>query len=160
MLTVLIVEDGNEYLENLSRFVEGPEWVQVHNGADALARLRQGGIDLVYLDMRFDRIPLADLLGDHAAATRQHNGDPARAWRYLQNNQGLFILNHLGANGFAKVPCILSYDFSREARRFDFLQQQYPNIGWVSDAVTPDEIRRLMEQLTGRPSGDGTGGTR
>ncbi len=145
--TVLIVEDGNEYLENLSRFVPEPKYVQTHNGAEALAALQQGGIDLIYLDMRFDRIPLPELLGDHVAATRQQNGDPARAWRYLQNNQGLYILHHLSQNGFATHPTIISYDFSRETGRFQFLQQKNPNLGWVADAVTPDEIRRLMLEL-------------
>jgi CheY-like chemotaxis protein len=147
-LSVLIVEDGNEYLENLSRFVPEPTYQQVHTGSEALAALRSGGPHLVYLDMRFDRIPLADLLGDHVAATRQHNGDPARAWRYLQNNQGLFILNELGQHGFGQLPVIVSYDFSRELKRFSFLQQRFPNIGWVPDAVTPDEIRQLMVALT------------
>jgi hypothetical protein len=146
-LTVLIVEDGDEYLENLSRFVAGPRYVQAHSGAEALSILAREEVDLVYLDMRFDRIPLGDLLGDHAKATRDHNGDPARAWRYLQNNQGLFILNHLSANGYREKAFILAYDFSREERRFAFLQQNHPRLGWVSDAVTPDEIRDLMAQL-------------
>ena len=146
-IRVLIVEDGNEYLENLSRFVPEPNYLQTHNGPEALTALQHGGIDLIYLDMRFDRIPLSDLLGDHVAATRQQNGDPARAWRYLQNNQGLYILDHLARNGFANHPTIISYDFSREARRFQFLQQKHPHLGWVADAVTPDEIRHLMLEL-------------
>jgi CheY-like chemotaxis protein len=146
-LTILIVEDGNEYLENLSRFVPEPSYVQTHNGAEALAALQPGNIDLIYLDMRFDRIPLTDLLGDHALATKQQNGDPTRAWRHLQNNQGLYILHHLTAHGHAQIPTIISYDFSREAKRFAFLQQRNPNIGWVADAVTPNEIRQLMLEL-------------
>jgi len=148
-LTICIVEDGDEYLENLSRFVPEPDYVQTHNGAEVLSTMQAGGIDLVYLDMRFDRIPLTDLLGDHVLATKQQNGDPARAWRYLQNNQGLFILNHLSQNGFANIPTIISYDFSRETKRFAFLQKRNPNIGWVADAVTPNEIRQLMLDLCG-----------
>lgn len=148
-LTVLIVEDGNEYLDNLSRFVPEPHYIQAHSGAEALAALQAGGVDLLYLDMRFDRIPLNDLLGDHVAMTRQQNGDPARAWRYLQNNQGLYILHHLTENGCAHLPTIISYDFSRESKRFSFLEQKNPNIGWVADAVTPDEIRNLMCELCG-----------
>ena len=31
----------------------------------------------------------------YAAAARAHNGDPKRGWRYLQNHQGLYILNAL-----------------------------------------------------------------
>ena len=111
-LTVLIIEDGNEYLENLSRFVPEPDYVQTHNGSEALAALQKGGIDLIYLDMRFDRIPLTDLLGNHVQATKQQNGDPTRAWRYLQNNQGLFILNYLSTKGHTNTPTIISYDFT------------------------------------------------
>lgn len=147
-LTVLIVEDGDEYLDNLSRFVPGPQYIQSHSGAEALGHLGQGGIDLVYLDMRFDRIPEGDLLGDHAAATREHNGDPIRAWRHLANHQGLFILNAIKANGYGEVPVILSYDFSRERPRLRHLQKLYPNLHWVPDSVTPAEIQRLMEHIT------------
>ncbi|MFN3202771.1 MAG: hypothetical protein ACE366_30545 [Bradymonadia bacterium] len=155
-MKVLIIEDGDEYLDNLSRFVAGPTYIQVHSGAAALSRLSQRGpgeaIDLVYLDMRFDRIPEGDLLGDHAAATREHNGDPIRAWRHLANHQGLFILNALKQGGHSDVPVILSYDFSREQPRLRHLQRVHRNLNWVPDAVTPDEIRRLMEHLTGLSS--------
>ena len=146
-ITVLIVEDGNEYLENLSRFVEGPRYLQAHNAAQAVALLRTDSVDLVYMDMRFDRIPLRDLMGDHAQATRRHNGDPERGWRYLQNNQGLYILTHIKEAGFGTVPTVLAYDFSREPRRFDFLRKTHPRIGWVPDSVTPDGIRNIMVKL-------------
>lgn len=146
---VLIIEDGDEYRENLTRFVPGPTYLQVRSGAAALEALRAGGIDLVYLDMRFDRIPQGDLLGDHAAATRQNNGDPARAWRYLETNQGLFILNALSEAGYGVVPVILAYDFSREAARLKHLKARHPQLAWVPDAVTPDEIRAVMDRLLG-----------
>lgn len=145
--TVLIVEDGDEYLENLTRFVSGPSYVQTHSGAAAIDALQTQDIDLVYLDMRFDRIPREDLLGDHAVATREHNGDPVRGWRYLENNQGLFILNAMHQAGFGTTPVILAYDFSREAGRLAHLRKRYPRLEWVHDAVTPDEIRALMRQL-------------
>jgi len=148
--TVLIVEDGDEYLENLSRFVAGPSYVQAHSGAEAIEILASSDIDLIYLDMRFDRIPTADLLGDHAAATREHNGDPIRAWRHLQMNQGLYILDALRREGHGQLPVILAYDFSRERKRYEHLVKQHPTLRWVPDAVTPTEIRELMNQLLGR----------
>ena len=146
---ILVIEDGDEYLENLRRFVPGPEFVQAHCGADALVVLARQPVDLVYLDMIFDRIAYGDLLGDHAAATREHNGDPVRAWRYLQHNQGLFILNALAAAGHGRLPVILAYDFSREPRRLEHLSRLYPNLRWVPDAVGPDEIRGLLDDLLG-----------
>lgn len=142
---VLIVEDGDEYLQTLGRFVPGPTYTQVKSGATALDALRAGGVDLVYLDMRFDRVPLGDLLGDHDDATRRHNGDPAKGWRHLQNHQGLFILDHLVASGFGDVPVVLAYDFSREGRRLEFLRQRVPRLYWVSDAVTPEEVLAVMD---------------
>ncbi|MFH1529908.1 MAG: hypothetical protein ABIK09_04130 [Pseudomonadota bacterium] len=143
---VLIVEDGDEYLRTLTRFVPGPDYAQVKSGVAALDALRAAGVDLVYLDMRFDRVPLGDLLGDLDAATRRHNGDPARGWRHLQNHQGLFILDHLVANGFGDVPVILAYDFSREARRLEFLRRRVPRLYWVGDAVTPEEVLAVMKE--------------
>jgi hypothetical protein len=144
---ILIVEDGDEYLENLSAFVPGPRYLQAHSGREALALLQAEPVDLVYLDMRFDRIPRSDLLGDHALATREQNGDPERAWRYLTNNQGLYILDALRRDGFGDLPVILAYDFSREPQRLKHLQRLYPSLTWVRDAVTPEEIRELMNRL-------------
>lgn len=143
-MRVLIVEDGDEYRESLTRFVPGPEYVQVHSGSEALGTLAREPVDLIYLDMRFDRIPQGDLLGDHAAATRDQNGDPLRGWRFLAMNQGLFILAALRAHGFGGVPTILAYDFSREPQRLAHLQRVHPGLRWVPDAVTPAEIRALM----------------
>lgn len=143
--TVLIIEDGDEYLEGLSRFVVGPRYLQAKSGQAALTMLQEATVDLIYLDMRFDRIPQAHLLGDHAEVTRKKGGDPQRGWRHLANHQGLYILAALNAAGHAH-PLILAYDFSREARRWARLKHR-PNLAWVSDAVRPDEIRALMLRL-------------
>jgi CheY-like chemotaxis protein len=144
---VLIVEDGDEYLENLSRFVPGPRYRQAHTGAEALRMLDEEDVDLVYLDMRFDRIPNSELLGDHVVATREHNGDPVRAWRYLQLNQGLYILDAMRRAGHGDLPVILAYDFSRQRRRLEHLSRIHPSLHWVPDAVTPGQIRALMDRL-------------
>jgi len=55
---VLIVEDGDEYYENLSRFVPGFRYLQAHGATVALELLERESIGLVYLDMRFDRLPI------------------------------------------------------------------------------------------------------
>lgn len=149
MPTVLIIEDGDEYLENLSRFVPGPRYLQAHTGMEALATLARECVDLIYLDMRFDRIPHTELFGDHATATRENNGDPVRAWKYLENNQGLFILAALREAGHGALPVILAYDFSREPQRYRNLQRIHPSLSWVPDAVTPEEIRARMKLLLG-----------
>jgi hypothetical protein len=147
-VTVLVIEDGDEYLDNLSRFVLGPEYLQAHCGKEAVEILLKEPVDIVYLDMRFDRIPQSDLLGDHEAATREHNGDPARAWKYLMNNQGLYILAALKKAGFAHLPTVVAYDFSKEPRRFENLKKSYPNLAWVSDAVSFKEVESLFNDIT------------
>lgn len=144
--TVLIVEDGDEYLENLSRYVAGPRYLQSHSGAEALEVLARESVDLIYLDMRFDRIHRKLLLGDHDDATRDNSGDASRGWKVLQNNQGLYILEALRSAGFASLPVILAYDFSGEERRGGNLQRIHPSMSWVPDAVTPDEIRAAMTE--------------
>ena len=123
---VLIVEDGDEYLENLSRFAPGPRYLQAHSAAQALQLLGAHEVGLVYLDMRFDRIPERDLVGDRASVTRSHGSDVARALRYLARNQGLFILEALRAAGHGAVPVILAYDFSGETGRFERLAAHAP----------------------------------
>lgn len=147
---VLIVEDGDEYLENLTRFASGPRYLQAHTGAQALALLSAHAVELVYLDMRFDRIDERDLLGDRPAVARSQGGDGARALRFMARNQGLFILEALRAHGHAHLPVILAYDFSSEARRFEHLLRLHPSLTWVPDAVTPDEVRARIERLVGR----------
>ena len=145
--TVLIIEDGDEYLDNLSRFVPGPNYLQAHNGMTALKMLKVETVHIIYLDMRFDRIPEDELVGDHQEVTRQQNGDPDRAWKYLKINQGLYILDTLRDSGHGKMPIVLAYDFSGEMRRLDHLRKIYPGLEWVSDAVTPKEIEELFTRI-------------
>lgn len=145
--TVLIVEDGNEYLDNLQLTVAGPSYLQAHHGREALSLLEHDAITLVYLDMRFDRIERSLLMGDHAALVAKHNGNEERAWRFLANNQGLYILHALAEAGHAQLPTILAYDFSREQRRFEHLSTRHENLTWVPDAIRPEEIRARMQRL-------------
>ena len=142
-VTVLIVEDGDEYLESLSRFVPGPRYLQAKSAAAALAVLVAGGVDLLYLDMRFDRIPRAALAGDHGALAAEL-GDPERAWVHLEKNQGLYILDALRAAGYGSLPVVVAYDFSHEPQRLAYLRGLYPRLTWVGDAVTAEEIAERM----------------
>jgi CheY-like chemotaxis protein len=146
---VLIVEDGDEYLETLSRFVSGPRYLQAHHGAAALAALAEHPVALVYLDMRFDRVDEAELLGDRQRALQNSAGDAGRARRYLENNQGLFILEALRGAGHGELPVILAYDFSNEVARFARLLRMHPALTWVPDAIAPDEIRARLERVLG-----------
>ncbi len=145
--TILVIEDGDEYLENLERFVPGPHYVQVHTGAEVINYLKSNPVDLMYLDMRFDRIDEADLLGDLDAVTREQNGDIIKAQKFLQNNQGLYILAALKERGLDRVPIVLAYDFTRETKRLTHLQKIYPTLDWVPDAITPGQIKDLFDAI-------------
>ncbi len=146
MNTVLIVEDGDEYFDNLTRFVPGPRYLQAHGAARALELLHSEHVDLVYLDMRFDRLPREALVGDVERAIREQGG-AERAWRHLANHQGLYILQTLRDQGYAALPVILAYDFSREPERFEHLSRRHPSLTWVPDAISPDEIRARIDRL-------------
>src|SRR5690606_764558 len=125
---VLVVEDGNEYLTNLSTFVaEGMQYTQAQCGRQACKMAAELDPDLVYLDMRFDRTPVEDLLGDVVQLTGRFNGDVARARRFQEDNQGLFVLRALRESGYRK-PVILSYDFGAEERRFQTLSAKDPGL--------------------------------
>ncbi|MCA9661588.1 MAG: hypothetical protein KC486_24825 [Myxococcales bacterium] len=141
---VLVVEDGNEYLTNLSTFVAGGiRYDQAQSGGaacDMALRLRP---DVVYLDMRFDRTPFEELLGDIVAVTARFNGDVARARAFLQDNQGLFILRALRDAGY-HGPVILSYDFGGEERRFRALSARDPALSYCPDYADAATIRAAI----------------
>ena len=148
---LLIVEDGDEYRANFSRlFGDEAELHQVRTGAAARAVLGQAAarFDLLVLDLRFDRIPREDLLGDHAAVTVQMGGDPERAWRYLEDHQGLFILKLLQEAGQLTMPVLLLRDFGPNPTHFARLQTQYGNmLHFLPETAGAEEIRELVFRL-------------
>lgn len=144
--SILIVEDGDEYRENLGRSVPGPRYLQAHSGGEALGILRQEKVDLIYLDMRFDRTDRRLLFGDHEAICRQTGAPPEQAWRQLETNQGLFILEGFRREGFGELPVVLAYDFSFESRRAERLRSIHPSMRWIGDTAGPEEIREAMRR--------------
>ncbi|MDC0715419.1 hypothetical protein [Nannocystis bainbridge] len=151
-IKVLVVEDGDEYLTNLSTFVSrGIRYTQAKSGEQACALLASLQPDLVYLDMRFDRTPIEALLGDLVALTARFNGDVARARAFQQDNQGLFVLRALRDAGF-RGPVILSYDFGAEERRFRALSERDPALSYCPDYADADTIHAAIQRAVGRPS--------
>lgn len=141
---VLVVEDGNEYLTNLTTFVaEGFAYRQAKSGLAAQRMLAEICPDLVYLDMRFDRTPVEELLGNLVELSARFNGDVGRARRFQQDNQGLFVLRALREAGYAG-PVILSYDFGPEERRFKALSARDPFLRYCPDYADAATIRRAI----------------
>jgi CheY-like chemotaxis protein len=147
---IVVAEDGDEYITNLTTVVsEGMVDRQAKSGAQACQLIAQQRPDLVYLDMRFDRIPVEDLLGDIVQLTARFNGDVARARRFQQDNQGLFVLRAVRDAGFVG-PVILSYDFSAEERRFAALKARDPALRYCPDYADANTIRATILEAVGR----------
>jgi hypothetical protein len=147
-MKVLVVEDGFEYLDCLARFLPAIAWERAGTGPAALAALAAGGFDAAFLDMRFDRAPEAELLGDVAAVAERFNGDLVAARQFLVDHQGTFVLAAIREAGH-RLPIVLSYDFGDEPKRFERLAARHGPLHYVVDTASPDEIGRLFERITG-----------
>lgn len=149
LIKVLVVEDGDEYITNLTTFVsEGVHYRQAKSGGRACEMLGEELPDLVFLDMRFDRTPVEELLGDMVQLTGRFNGDIGRARRFQQDNQGLFILRALRDAGF-RGPVILSYDFGAEEKRFRALSAKDPALLYCPDYADAKTIRQTILRAVG-----------
>jgi CheY-like chemotaxis protein len=136
---VLVVEDGHEYIQTLSKYLGSEfEFSRAGNGFEAIELLSAELWHGVFMDMRFDR---ADrLMGDMAALTSRFHGDSERARRYLENQQGTYIAAAIRTAGFGQ-PLLFSYDFSGEPTRLAHLQQQYGPLAYLPDTAGPAEVR-------------------
>lgn len=153
VLDILVVEDGNEYLTNLSTFVaDGFSYRQAKSGIEAQRLLADKWPDLVYLDMRFDRTPEEELLGNLVELSARFNGDVARARRFQQDNQGLFVLRALREARYAG-PVILSYDFGPEERRFRALSARDPCLRYCPDYADAASIRQVILEAVSAAGG-------
>jgi CheY-like chemotaxis protein len=149
LVDVLVIEDGDEYITNLQTFVStGFRYRQARSGDEACRMTSERTPDLVYLDMRFDRTPEEDLLGSMVELTARFNGDVARARRFQQDNQGLFVLRALREAGFCG-PVILSYDFGPEERRFKALSARDPALHYCPDYADATTIRTAILRAIG-----------
>ena len=145
--TILVIEDGDEYLDVLTRFLPEYQYAQVHCGRDAIEYLRGHQVNAIFLDMRFDRIERTRLLGDFEHFLQANANDESRTWRFLEKNQGLFILHALYEENFSDIPVILSHDFSGQPARQAHLKRTYPSLTWVPDALSPDAIRTTLNSV-------------
>lgn len=140
-MKVLVVEDGEEYTRNLSRFLaEDFVFTRAQDGATALALLAEQAFDLLFLDMRFDRVQPHQLLGDLAETAERFNGDPVRARQFLEEHQGTYILAALRAAGH-RLPVVFSHDFDAEPRRWANLERLYAPVRYLPDNASPSTIR-------------------
>jgi CheY-like chemotaxis protein len=145
MKQLLVIEDGSEYCEFARLFLQ-PDYAiaQATSAASSLAVLTQQAIDVLLIDLRFDRAPTAELIGDVTATAAQlFGGNQGRALRYLQDQQGILILAEVRRRGF-RQGAVFVHDFPQ--RRLANLQQLY---GAVSAVPTFDvtAIRRALKEV-------------
>lgn len=157
ILRVLVIEDGTEYVDGLTRFAAGGDVVfeRAGSGPQALARLSgTPAIDAVVLDMRFDRAPPSELLGDASEVAEQRfNGDAVAARRHLEDHQGLYVLSALRQSGYA-LPVVLSYDFGPEPKRWERLKARYAPVDYAGDDAGPADLAaRVLALVGGRAPG-------
>ena len=130
MRRMLVIEDGTEYAEFARLFLARDfEIVAAQSAAEALAAVAAQPIDVLLIDLRFDRARTDILIGDlDGSARRLFAGDQARALRHLQDQQGVLILAELRKAGHAQ-PAVFVHEFP--ARRLANLQQLYGDVRQV-----------------------------
>ncbi len=152
-MRVLVIEDGHEYTDSLSRFLaDGFVWVRAGSGPEALERAAAEAFDAAVLDMRFDRVPDAALFGDMAAATERLNGDPEAARAHLQDHQGTYVLAAVREAGHL-LPVLLSHDLDGQPRRWARLSGRYGPVDYVTDSASPSMVARRLRALVGAGPG-------
>jgi CheY-like chemotaxis protein len=141
---VLVVEDGEEYIRNLGRFLPTTfQLTRAGSGGEALAALEGEAFDVIFLDMRFDRVPAEALLGDLEAVSDRFNGDLVRAQRFLEDNQGAYVLVALREAG-CTLPVVFSHDFTDEPRRWANLEARYAPLDYLPDNAGPEDVSERL----------------
>ncbi|MEQ1505958.1 MAG: hypothetical protein ABMB14_27225 [Myxococcota bacterium] len=147
MLRVLVVEDGAEYTECFTRFLtEGFTFDRAGSGPAALAKLGAAPYDAVVLDMRFDRAPESELLGDVDDLADRFNGDVVQARRFLEDQQGTYVLAAVRQAGHT-LPVLMSHDFSDEPRRWERLASRHGAIAYVPDNASAADVGAAIRAL-------------
>ena len=142
---ILVIEDGREYVETLGRYLGAEfEFVRAGHGRAALDALSIATFQAIFLDMRFDRVQLADLLGDQSALATRLGGDLVRVRQFLEENQGTYILAALREANH-RLPVVFSYDFDGEPRRWRRIETRFSPVSYLADTASPDQIREQLE---------------
>jgi CheY-like chemotaxis protein len=139
---MLVVEDGTEYAE-FARLFLGKDFhvVAAQSAAESLKIMASQAIDVLLIDLRFDRARDEILVGDiEASAQRLFAGDRVRALRHLQDQQGVLILAELRKAGH-RQPAAFVYQFP--PRRLENLRRLYGDVRTVPN-FDADALRRVL----------------
>ncbi len=121
-----MIEDGHEYEEFARLFLSSWSIRAAHSAEEALRLLSERAADAFLVDLRFERSPVDDLVGDvEQTAKRRFGGDVHRAVRYLKEQQGTLVLNEI-RNAGHQGPAVFVHDFP--PRRLANLKKLYGNV--------------------------------
>ena len=140
---LLVIEDGHEYEEFAEAFLGHRFTIRAaHSAPEALARIGQRMPDALLVDLRFERAPVASLVGDvDATARRRFAGDTHRAIRHLKEQQGTLVLGVLREAG-CTAPAVFVHDFP--PGRLRNLQRLYGTVRAVP-AFDAEAIGQALE---------------
>ncbi len=146
--TLLIIEDGDEYLRFFSRHLNQYTYLQAHSHLECVEILehRRLPVEGIVLDIRFDRVPRAHLIGNVEEIAERMFGDISEqeaAWQYVIDNQGYLILRDLRDSGFEQ-PALLIADLPPRQRTN--LGRIYGEVG-VVDSFDRSAIQRELSRL-------------
>jgi ActR/RegA family two-component response regulator len=145
---MLVVEDGSEY-EEFARTFLGSRFaiLTAHSAREAIERLRGASVDVLLVDLRFERAPSEVLIGDvEATAKRLFGGDRVRALRWIKDQQGTLVLAEIRKAGFAQ-RAVFVHDFPQE--RLKNLGKLYGDV----HAVPGFDAAAIGSLLDARPRG-------
>jgi hypothetical protein len=127
---MLVIEDGTEYAEFARLFLGRDfEVAAAQSAAESLRILAAQAIDVLLIDLRFDRARDETLVGSlEETAQRLFAGDRVRALRHLQDQQGVLILAELRKAGHHQ-PAAFVYQFP--PRRLENLRKLYGDVRTV-----------------------------
>lgn len=146
--TILLVEDGTEYLDAFRRLApEGAavEWLHAADAAGARRLLAEHDVDAVFLDVVFDRTPKEALAGDLEGLVARFAGDRGRALDHLALHQGFYVAAELAAAIRPGVPVLLAYDFTADPGRLAALREAVPGLEGVEEGASATALlKRLL----------------
>jgi DNA-binding NarL/FixJ family response regulator len=146
--TILVVEDGVEYIDAFRRLAAGAEpvaWLHARDAAGARDLLERHRVDAIFLDVVFDRTEPGRLVGDGDALAARFGSDRERRNDHLARQQGFYVLAALAATIEAGTRVLLAHDFSGEPTRLEALRRSVPGLEGVAEAATTTEVlRRLL----------------
>jgi len=139
---LLVVEDGQEYIERFRRFLGREiDFARACSLAEARAQL-SAGCDGLLLDLDFRRTQ-ADELVDEQGRTRADLSEDER--KRLAESQGIFVLRALRAEG-RRQPALLFADID-DKEQVSFLERSLAPLEILGSDVSLPEIARRLRAM-------------